>query len=128
MGDLVKAFVIGSSWPAFILYFYGVSEFPANIKNYSYTNYTMVAPVALGIFNVMGYIVAKKFKLNRSERFILTGFSGAIGVGIFITITNSYNFSSKKEQINYYIKLLIIYIFVFGVIINGLDYMITNES
>lgn len=105
----------------------GVSKFPANIKNFSYTNYTMVAPLALGIFNVIGYIIAKKFKLNRSERFILTGLAGTIGVGIFITIIGAYNFSSKKEQINYYIKPLIIYIFVFGVIINGLDYIITNK-
>lgn len=126
MSDLIKAFVIGSSWPAFILYFYGVSQFPNNIKNYSYTNYTMVAPIALGIFNVIGYVVAKKFKLNRSERFILTGLAGAIGVSIFITITNSYNFSTKKEWINQYIKLLIIYIFVFGVIINGLDYVMVD--
>jgi hypothetical protein len=128
MSDLIKAFVIGSSWPAFILYFYGVSRFPDNIKNYSYVNYTMIAPIALGIFNVIGYVVAKKLKLTRSERFILTGLAGAIGVSIFITITNAYNFSTKKEWTNQYIKLLIIYIFVFGVIINGIDYMITTKS
>lgn len=122
--EYLREFIIGSSWPVFILYFYGVSRFSDEIKNYSYTHYTFIAPLALGLFNVAGYIISKKLELTRTQRFILTGLVGAVGVSIFITIFKMYNFSTRDEWIVQYIRLLIIYVFVFGIIVNGLDYLI----
>jgi len=122
MNEYVKDFIIGSSWPVFILYFYGVSKFPDNIKNYSYTKYTFIAPLILGLFNVMGHIMANAFGLSRTQRFVLTGIVSAICVASFITLFKMYNFSTQDEWITQYITLLIIYIFVFAIIVNNLDY------
>lgn len=125
MSQYVKDFVIGSSWPAFVLYFYGVSTYPDTLKNYSYMSYTFIAPLALGLMNVLGHILANIFELSRTQRFVLTGLIGAIGVSCFITLAKVYNFSSVGEWMTHYVKLLVIYLFVFAVIVNGLDYLVS---
>lgn len=119
MSEYLRAFIIGSSWPVFILYFYGVSK--NTKKNYSYKNYTFIAPIALGLFNVAGYVISQKLNLSRGKRFILTGLISAICVAIFITIFKAYNFSTTNDWIGQYITLLITYTFVFGVIANAID-------
>jgi uncharacterized membrane protein SirB2 len=122
--EYVKSFIIGSSWPTFILYFIGVSRFDEKIKNYSYKNYTFIAPIFLGLLNVFGLWLSKKYNMNRTSRFILTGLIGTILIASFITLFKIYNFNVKKEWIMQYIKLLILYIFVFGVIVNIVDYLL----
>ena len=46
MNEYVKSFVIGSSWPVFILYFLAVAGYGDKI-NVSYKNYTFIAPLFL---------------------------------------------------------------------------------
>jgi len=120
MNEYIKSFVIGSSWPVFILYFYAVSNYNERELNYSYKNYTLIAPVFLGILNVFGLYVSQKLNLSRTQRFLFTGLFGAFCVASFITSFKVYNFSDQRLM-QQYVSLFMIYVFVFLVIVNVLD-------
>lgn len=124
MSEYVKDFVIGSSWPVFVLYFYNVASISDNVKNYSYVNYTLIAPIALGVFNVLGHMFAERFNLDRMQRFVLTGLVSAIGVSFYAVLFKAYNFISVNEWLIYFVVLLLLYMVVFTIIVNGLDYLI----
>lgn len=118
--EYVKAFIIGSSWPLFITYFYIVSTYD-EIRNYSFKNYVMVAPLFLGLLNVLGLYIAKQYDVSRMNRFVITGIIGAIVVSITITLSGAYKFTTQKEWINQYIGLFLIYAFTFVIIANNTD-------
>src|SRR5205823_3048293 len=104
--DYIKAFIIGSSFPVFVLYFYQVSKYD-EIANYPYKNYTFIAPVFLGLLNAFGLYISKEFNLSRIYRFLLTAIIGALLVSIIITIIKAYKFDTKEQWIEQYIGLFI---------------------
>jgi hypothetical protein len=120
MSDYVKAFVIGSSYPVFIPFFYAVSQYDESMINYGYKSYTLIAPLFLGTLNVVGLYLANTYGLSRMKRFGLTGTLGALTVATTITVFKAYNFSTAR-WIQQYVSLIIVYIFVFCVIVNVLD-------
>src|SRR5690349_11423528 len=124
MSEYLKAFIIGSSWPTFILYFYAVSNYSETERKYSYRDYTFVAPLFLGLLNMFGLYLANKFNLSRGQRFILSGLVGAMMVSIIITLFNVYNYDSVNRWVQQYISLFIVYLVVFGIVVNLVDYLI----
>jgi len=118
----IKSFIIGSSYPVFILYFYNVLI--NKNKNYSYENYTLIAPVFLGLLNAFGYYIKQKFELSQMQRFVITAILGASIVSFYATLTKSYNLTTQNEWFTYYIQILLLYLFVFGIIVNLLDNVI----
>lgn len=120
--EYIKAFIIGSSWPAFVSYFYAVSHYDKTIRNYSFKEYVIVAPLFLGLLNMFGLFISKEYNLSRDCRFLLTGLIGATIISILITVTQAYNFKTKKRWIEQYISLFLVYTVTFFVIINSIDY------
>ena len=96
MSELLKAFVIGSSWPIFIPYFYFVAQ--SKDKNFKYTDYSMIAPLYFGIMNVLSLFVSKD---RFTGLFIISQIS-ALMVIMLITRNKSYDFGSKKRWIQQY--------------------------
>ena len=68
----LREFIVGSSYFVFLPFFYIVKN--SKIKrNYSYYQYTLVAPVWFGIWNIISLIIAEYFglsKMNFSRTFI----------------------------------------------------------
>ena len=61
----LKDFVLGSSYLVFLPYFYSVHN-SQSTKNYSYYEYTLVAPVWFGIWNIISLIIASlNIKIHR---------------------------------------------------------------
>ena len=53
MNEYLKSFVIGSSWFAFIIFFYAVYSYEQqNIINYKFDEYTFKAPIVLGLIAI----------------------------------------------------------------------------
>ena len=123
MNEYLRAFIIGSSWPVFVYYFYVVAQYNF-AKKYSYEHYTLFAPVFLGILNMFGLFLSKYYYLTRVNRFLITGLIGATLVSIFITIFKVYDFTTTERWIQQYVGLYIIYLFVYGVVANLIDYFI----
>jgi hypothetical protein len=121
MNQYLRAFVIGSSYPVFVLYFNAVSKYDESKMKYTYRDYTMFAPFALGILNAFGLYFANIYSLSRADRFFLTGLIGSLITAIFITVFKIYDFESTERWFQQYFYLIITYIFVFCVIVNTLD-------
>jgi magnesium-transporting ATPase (P-type) len=124
--EYIKAFVIGSSWLVFVLFFYAVEQL-SDVRTYSFKNYAFEAPLFLGLLNVFGLFISKQFDLSRTTRFLLTGIIGAIIIAITITVTDAYNFKTNQRWLEQYFLIFLWYIFAFFVVVNTIDYYL-NES
>ena len=122
----IQSFIIGSSWLVFIWYFMAVAGYDEGMMNYGYKTYSMIAPLALGLLNVFGLYLARRFDLTSLQRFILTGLIGATIVSIFITYFKIYNFPTRDRWIQQYIALFIVYIFVFAIVINTMEDLLVD--
>lgn len=112
----LKSFIIGSSYPSFILFFLAVKNIQKNIKNYTYTNYTLVAPVYLGIMNILSLYFAQSFNLSLRNRFMIVGLLSPLIVATFAKFTNSYNYTSKQWK-EYYAHIFTEHFLIFNMII-----------
>ena len=128
MNEYLKAFIIGSSWPVFISFFYTVSKYPTTMKKFSYDHYTFVAPLFLGFLNAFGLFLAKRYNWTRMQRFLITSIIGATWVALIITLFKVYNFSTINRWIWQYFSLYVAYLFIFGIIVNFLDSAITTQN
>ena len=103
----LKQFIVGSSYIITLPYFYAV-KYSRNEKNYSYSDYTFVAPLWFGIWNVIFFIIGEKFKLSMRLRFLYASIASSLSIMIIATIFRTYNFT-KKQWIKYYIGIFILY-------------------
>lgn len=116
MADYLKSFIIGSSYPVFIWYFYPVSRY-GDLMNVNYKLYSMIAPVFLGGLNMFGLYLQKMFNLSLMERMLLTALIGSSFIASVITFLNIYNFKTSSEWYHQYLGLLMTYLFVFCLVV-----------
>ena len=116
MNHIVRNFIIGSSFPILLPFYFSVPYIEN--KNYQLKDYILIAPIYLGIFNVLinTYIPATSF--------ILKGIISASIVFIFALYMNSYNFNTIKDKIHYIGRLMLRHIFAFYTI-DQLSYFIS---
>jgi hypothetical protein len=118
----LRAFVIGSSFFVFIPYFLIVSTFDKKDVNFSYKYYTIVAPLALGLYNVFSLYLANIFNLSKRSRFIIIGLIAPTLVATTVYILKVYNnLNTYRSWFNYLIKLYLLYFFVFSYDVYLLD-------
>ena len=117
--NYLKQFIIGSSYIVFFPFFYSVKNNQPK-KNYKYQDYTLVAPLWFGLWNVISFQLAKYLNLTLKQRFILISIISSLSIMMIATYLNSYNFT-KKEWKKYYIYIFIKYMFVWNIIIYNIE-------
>jgi hypothetical protein len=117
MNEYLKAFVIGSSFLVFLPYFIGV--FLARTKNFTYSLYTFVGPIAMGIGNVLSLLIAQIFNLNIDQRFLVFSLLSPTFVLTFGIIFKAY-IMNLTEWITYAIGLYILHFFTWNVTVKYL--------
>jgi len=115
----LKQFVIGSSFPVFVWFYYAVAKQQPK-KNYEYFNYTMIAPVWFGLWNIISLIIAEKYNLSMENRFLLISVISSICVMIIATNLESYDFTAEEWN-SYYIYIFIKYMITWNLIIYNLE-------
>ena len=115
----LKEFLIGASYFVFLPFFFGVYNTQTK-KTYNYYDYTLIAPVWFGFWNVMSLIIAKKYKLSKRYRYLTISVISSIAVMLIATHFKSYEFD-KKEWEEYYVYIFIKYLLVWNVVIFYLD-------
>ena len=120
MTEYIRPFVIGSSFPVFIQFFANVMKIDDKIKNYSYEKYSILAPLYLGLMNVVSLYLAKQFDLDLRQRMLYIGIISGIMVCVIAKLTNSYNFT-KREWICYFIRIITKHIFTYSTIVYLLE-------
>ena len=61
MKDIIKSFLVGSSFPVLFPFFITVMNIPDSVKNYSYESYTILAPLFIGVMNILSQYLGKTF-------------------------------------------------------------------
>jgi len=118
----LRAFVIGSSVFVFISYFIAVRYLSEQkLINYSYENYTLYAPIGLGLYNILSLYIANKFNLTKRNRFLLISLLAPTLVAIGVYTRKAYNYTSIQQWFNHVWKLYLLYFVVFNFVVYYLD-------
>jgi hypothetical protein len=109
--EYLRAFVIGSSFLIFAPFFFAVSRFDPKKTNFSYVPYTLLAPLGLGLMNVISLIIAKFFHLSSRMRYLVISILAPSYVTCMILFLKLYNYT-KKEWLNHIWKLYLFYFII----------------
>lgn len=115
MNEYLKAFIIGSCYPVFVLFFIGAQTIKD--KNYDYGLYTIFAPLYLGIMNMIGLYLSTIYDFDLTTRFFITGLLSGSIVAIFATVTKSYSFENQCSWFKYYMVLILHHVLTFSIIV-----------
>ncbi len=118
--EYLRAFVIGSSYLVFFPHFLAVGMADEKQLNYTYKQYTFVAPLYLGLMNMISLFFANTYNLSRRTRYILFGSISPLIVSSFSYLFQTYNYSTEKWII-YVIGLFSKHFLIFNIIIYSLD-------
>ena len=118
----LKSFVIGSSFPVFFTFFIGFHKLKK--KEYSYFNYSLIAPLWFGLWNIISLSIAEYFKLSTRTRFLLISLITYSIIITYNTYNKVYNFTDKEWYI-YYLGMLITYFLVWNIIIYNIEKLIS---
>jgi hypothetical protein len=132
--DIVTAFIIGASLPAFILFFTGFyalrdSYNPENCLTHitgvdTYYAYTLIAPMYIGVMSAIAVYLSKTYNLTTHQAFTIIALISATIVSVAITYCEMYNWT--PERLNYqYFKLFfyhaVLYIVIIATIYNYIE-------
>lgn len=123
MANYLKSFVIGSSFPVFAPFFYSVSQLPSNVKNYSYASYTLIAPLYLGIINILATLIGQKWNLSLRQRYLIIGPLSGLFVAFIATVMNTYNYN-RQEWISYYQRIIFNHFLIFNIVIYFIELLL----
>ena len=115
--EYINAFIVGSSWPVFIIYFLLYFNIANDKKKYSNENYAILAPLYLGLVNLISLYIGKKLGLQNNLRHFLTAIFAVMTIITFVKYNNVYDFSND-EWIQYYTIVILVYLFVFNFILH----------
>jgi hypothetical protein len=122
VNQYLRAFVIGSSFFVFIPYFLAVKYLSEQkFTNFSYENYTLYAPIGLGLYNIFSLYVANKMKISKRYSLFLLSIIAPSVVAIGIYTRKAYNYTSINQWFNHIWKLYLVYFIVFNFILYYLD-------
>ena len=115
----LKSFIIGSSYPVFSSFYYAVYNSQPK-KTYTYYNYTMIAPLWFGLWNIISLMLAKHFDLNLRMRYVVVSILSAFSIMTIATYLKSYEFTNA-EWLKYYLYMFIKYMIVWNLIIYSIE-------
>ena len=120
MAGYLRAFVIGSSFFVFFLFFFFVSRFDPKKFHYPYKNYTLIAPLFLGIMNMVALWMERTWHLTRRMKYFVMSILAPICVLAFVYLENIYKYT-RADWISHIISMFIVYSFICNVILYELD-------
>ena len=115
----LKQFVVGSSYLVFLPFFYAVHNQQPK-KTYNYYDYTLLAPVWFGLWNIISLLLAEYFNLTMRQRYVLVSVLSSISVMMIATYMETYKFT-KDEWTRYYLKIFIKYMLVWNIVIYNIE-------
>ena len=111
----LREFVIGSSWLVVVQSLY-MAAYRRKEKNWSYEDYSIVAPVWFGLWNVISLVIAEYFGLNLRMRIFIVSIMSYLSILAIAKGFNKYNFTQEKWK-QYYFYMLIKYLLTWNIIV-----------
>ena len=112
----LKSFIVGSSLPVFFIFFRAVIKYKnENIINYSFDDYSIIAPLYFGLMTTIAMLISNKIGLQKSL-FIISLIS-SLFVMILIKTKKLYKFQEDKFWYRQYFRIFIAHLVVYNIII-----------
>jgi len=113
--EYLRAFVIGSSFLIFSPFlFLFIQLIKPKEVSYSYLTYSFVAPISLGIMNVLSLYFQKIYHLSTENRFLTMSLFAPTFVLSFVLFMKLYHFTYPEKWILYIISLYFMYFFTWN--------------
>lgn len=113
----LKSFVLASSWLATFPFFYTVGKID---KAYSYYDYSLVAPIWLGFWNVISLLVAEYFGLSLRTRFLLLTLVTYVLSILLAKTSGAYPYNQSQWN-RYYLRLFLKHFLLWNLIVYYLE-------
>ena len=114
----LKSFIIGSSFPSFILFLIAVDQ--EEKKTYTYNFYSKILPISIGLGNVLSRFIGEKLNWSLEKRLFYTTIIGVF-YRIFTSKKMNYYKYNRVEWCKYNIIILLLYSFTFMIVIYNLE-------
>jgi hypothetical protein len=118
--DYLRAFVIGSSFLVFLPHFIAVAGIDEAKLNYTYKQYTFVAPLYYGLMNMISLYIALVFGLSTRQRYLLIGSLSPLIVISFSYFFKTYDYKGN-EWLQYGVGLFIKHFLIWNLIVYTLN-------
>jgi hypothetical protein len=118
--EYIRAFVIGSSFPVFLPHFLAVANLDERNLNYTYKQYTFIAPLYYGLMNAISLLLAIKLKLSDRQRYLLIGTLSPLIVILFSYTFQTYDYQGI-EWLTYGAGLFVKHFLIWNVIVYFLN-------
>lgn len=116
----LRSFVIGSSFFVFVLFFLAVGAFQPKYLNYSYKSYTFIAPVGLGVMNMVSLFISNYFGVSRRLAIFIISLVAPVCVLIFVKQMHFYNYT-LKDWFSHIWMMFLLYSFVWNIVVYNLE-------
>lgn len=136
MQDSLTAFIVGSSWPAFVLFFMGFHSYDKKFNKNNciekifdtdpYYFYTILAPVYMGTMSMGAVWLHNYYNISIRAAFLIISLISASLVAVSITVCDVYNFSQER-LIEQYLRLIVYHLLLYNLIIATLYEAITQK-
>lgn len=124
---MLQQFVIGSSIPVLLYFFLKVPTIPKTIRNYSFLEYSIIAPIFLGLMNVISKQIQDKYSMTNNMRFKVIGLISPLIVFTYALLTKVYNFNDK-EWLSYLFRIILTHFLIFNIIVKYIENNIFKEK
>jgi hypothetical protein len=116
----LRAFVIASSFLVFLPHFIAVASLDESKINYTYKQYTFIAPLYYGLMNMVSLYLALQFNLSSRQRYLLIGTLSPIIVVLFAYLFKTYQYD-ETEWISYGLRLFTKHFLIWNIIVYYLN-------
>jgi hypothetical protein len=114
----LQKFILGSSYPMVMPYCALANSLPN--KAYGMKLYRLTAPIYLGTWNVLSFIIARKFGLSNRMRFVVGMICTYVCIVAFGIVHDIYTYKSD-EWYAYMKKLIPHYIIMWNVVLYNIE-------
>lgn len=115
-----RAFVIGTSILVVLPHYFAVATADSSKLNYTYEQYTFIAPLYYGMMNVISLYIALSLSLSRRERYLLIGVLSPLIVILFSHLMQTYSYT-ETEWFIYAIGLITKHFLIWNIVVFFLD-------
>jgi hypothetical protein len=118
--NYLRAFVIGACIFTVFPHYYAVANLDEAKLNYTYKQYTFVAPVYYGLMNMISLYLALLFHLSRRQRYLLIGTVSPLIVTSFSYLFKTYDYQGV-EWLRYGVGLFLKHFLIWNIVVYFLD-------
>jgi len=118
----LRAFVIASSFLVVLPHFIAVASLDESKINYTYKQYTFIAPLYYGVMNMISLYLALQFNLSNRQRYLLIGTISPLIVVLSAYLFKTYQYEDT-QWLSYGIRLFIMHFLIWNIVV----YHLNNE-